>query len=371
VEAIFWIAALLMGYTYAGYALWLWAMARLRPRQVTRAEIKPFVSIVMAVHNEERNLPARLENLRALDYPADRLQVIIVSDGSTDATGEILRSAGAWVTPVMLPSAQGKAVALNAGVAAATGEVLVFFDARQRAEPDAVRQLVACFADPQVGVASGELVLEDAAGAPSGESLGLYWRIEKMVRRLESASGSVVGVTGAIYAMRRELFLELPPRTILDDVLVPMNAARTGRRVLFEPSAIARDRIFEQPGKEFARKVRTLTGNYQLLRLSPWLLTPSNPLLFRLISHKLLRLAVPFLMVLMLASSATLAGQPSHPFFRAVTALQALVYALALLGTSRAARRWKPVSVCYTFVMLNVAAAVALYNFVGGRTRWA
>ena len=162
-------------------------------------------------------------------------------------------------------------------------------DARQIVDPDAVSELVSCFADPDVGAVSGELLLESA----SADALGIYWKIEKVVRKLESATGSVVGVTGAIYAIRRELYTEIPPGTILDDVFIPMNVARMGKRVVFQPSAIARDRLFNEKGKEFSRKVRTLTGNYQLLRLAPWLLSPSNPLLFRFISHKLLRLLVP------------------------------------------------------------------------------
>ncbi len=186
------------------------------------------------------------------------------------------------------------------------------------------------------------------------------------MRKLESASGSVVGVTGAIYAIRRELYTEIPDGTILDDVFVPMNVARKGRRVIFQPSAIARDRLFSEKGKEFSRKVRTLTGNYQLLRLSPWLLSPANPLLFRFISHKLLRLLVPLLLVLMLFASAMISG----PVFRAIFWLQILFYVLAVLGSlSPSTRRLKPVAIANTFVMLNAAAALAFYNFVAGRNR--
>jgi cellulose synthase/poly-beta-1,6-N-acetylglucosamine synthase-like glycosyltransferase len=196
--------------------------------------------------------------------------------------------------------------------------------------------------------------------------VGLYWKIEKTVRRLESASGSVVGVTGAIYAMRRELWTDLPPGTILDDVYVPMNVARRGLRVVFEPAAIARDRVFAQKGKEFSRKVRTLTGNYQLVQLAPWLLTPANPLLFRFVCHKLLRLAVPFLLLGMLVASLLAGG----PFYGTLFCAQVLLYGLAVLGqVSPAIQRLKPVSIAHTFVMLNVAAAMAFYNFVVGRDK--
>lgn len=366
VKLVFWLSLLLILYCYAGYALWLALLARLRSRPVRSDIFHPRVSVVMAAHNEEQNLSGKLENLRAMEFPATSLEIIVASDGSTDRTAEILlREADrGLVVPVILPQARGKALALNSAVRKATGEILVFFDVRQMVDRDAILQLCSCFADPGVGAVSGELLLEDAHGRPTGDALGLYWRIEKLVRRLESATGSVVGVTGAIYAMRRELYRDLPEGTILDDVLVPMNVAREGKRVIFQPAAIARDRIFAASGKEFSRKARTLTGNYQLLALAPWLLSPSNPLLFRLISHKLLRLAVPFLLVLLLVSSAVAHGA----FYRMAFILQLIFYGLAALGWWRpAARRFRGVAVAETFTMLNLAAVVALYNFAAGR----
>ena len=365
-KLLFWLSFTLVAYTYFGYAAWLWLEARVHTRPIVQRPITPDVSIVIAARNEEANLPAKLENLRLLNYPRERIQIVIVSDGSTDRTASILREHASAVVPVILDESSGKARALNEAIKRATGEVLVFQDARQFVEPDAVSELVSCFADPAVGAVSGELLLEPNATAPSSDALGIYWKIEKVVRKLESASGSVVGVTGAIYAIRRELYSQMPPGTILDDVFVPMHVARLGKRVVFQQSAIARDRIFNEKGKEFSRKVRTLTGNYQLLRLAPWLLSPANPLLFRFISHKLLRLLVPLLLVLMLAASGLVRGL----FYRAVFWLQVLLYALAGLGAlSPSSKRFKPVAIASTFVMLNAAAALAFYNFVVGRNR--
>jgi poly-beta-1,6-N-acetyl-D-glucosamine synthase len=363
-KLVFWLCFALAGYAYLGYAIWLWLHVRLRKRPILPKNITPDVSIIIAARNEEANLPAKLENLRLLDYPQDRLQIVIVSDGSIDRTASILREQAPHIFPVVLDESNGKACALNEAVKHATGEILVFLDARQFVEPNAVSELISCFADSDVGAVSGELLLETSSGAPSPDALGIYWKIEKVVRKLESASGSVVGVTGAIYAIRRELYTEIPPGTILDDVFVPMNVARKGKRVVFQPSAIARDRLFSEKGKEFSRKVRTLTGNYQLLRLAPWLLSPANPLLFRFISHKLLRLLVPLLLVLMLIASAVASG----PFFRLIFWFQVLFYFLAFLGSfSPSARKLKPVAIANTFVMLNAAAALAFYNFVVGR----
>lgn len=365
-KSAFWICLALTAYAYFGYAIWLWLVVLVRRRPVLQQPITPTVSIIIAARNEERNVPIKLANLQQLSYPRDRIQIVVVSDGSTDRTAAILREQPSIVVPVVLNESHGKASALNAAVKHATGDILVFMDTRQTIDANAVAELVSCFADPNIGAVSGELLLENASGAPQTDALGVYWKIEKVVRKLESASGSVVGVTGAIYAIRRELYTGIPAGTLLDDVFVPMNVARTGKRVIFQPTAIARDRIFNEKGKEFSRKVRTLTGNYQLLKLAPWLLSPANPLLFRFISHKLLRLAVPLLLAVMLVSSGMAGGH----IYQALFWLQVLFYVLAILGAlSSSARRFKLIAIANTFVMLNAAAAVAFYNFLTGRSK--
>ena len=315
---------------------------------------------------KRRTCPPNWRIFVSWSTPCSQLQIVIASDGSTDRTNAILREQEPFVLPVILDQARGKANALNEAVRRATGEILFFLDMRQSVDIGALAALAACFADPQIGAVSGELLLQTPSGQPTGDALGIYWKIEKAVRKLESASGSVVGVTGAIYAIRKELYTEIPIGTLLDDVFVPMNIARSGARVVFEPAAIARDFIFSEKGKEFSRKVRTLTGNYQLLRLAPWLITPANPLLFRFISHKLLRLLVPLLLVLMLAAS----GIASGSFYRTIFWLQISFYALAAFGAfAPSIKEVRPVGVATTFVMLNAAAAVAFYNFVTGRNK--
>ena len=361
---LFWASLLVVSYIYFGYAILLALLARLRPRPIIREQITPTVSILIAARNEEQRLATKLANLRDLNYPRELLQVIMVSDGSTDRTAALLKEQGDFVTPLILPSSVGKALALNKAKAEANGEILVFFDVRQRVHVDAVAELVSYFADPEVGAVSGELMLDpNDLGKASG--LGFYWKIEKLVRKFESATGSVVGVTGAIYAMRRELYVDLPANTILDDVLVPMNVARLRRRVVFCPSAIAYDKIFVEQSKEFSRKVRTLTGNLQMLQLAPWLLTAQNPLLFRLISHKLLRLIAPLFLLVMLLSAALAGGW----LYTVMFILQLLFYGLATLGSIHASTcKWKPIAIAHTFVVLNLAALVALRNFMTRRT---
>lgn len=368
---VFWLAVAVTAYAYVGYLAWLWVRAQWRPRPALRGAGEPPVSVVMVVRNEEAVLAGKLRNLLELDYPAERLQIVVVSDGSTDGTEAILRehARNPRVHAVLNQLAGGKAQGLNDGMQVATGDVVVFTDARQQIERGAIRLLMENFVDPEVGAVSGELMLGDPASGETGRGMGLYWRIEKHVRELESCTGSVVGATGALYAVRRELVVEVPANTILDDVFIPMNVAKQGLRVLFDGRARAWDRPDLGAQREFRRKVRTLTGNYQLLQLAPWLLRGENPLRFEFISHKLMRLVVPLALAVALISSAFASG----PFCRAAFWLQIGFYALALLGWSG----WKlgPVSrpgeVAYTFAALNVAAVVAFLNFATGhKTVW-
>jgi cellulose synthase/poly-beta-1,6-N-acetylglucosamine synthase-like glycosyltransferase len=308
----------------------------------------------MVVRNEEQVLEDKLHNLLNLDYPPQRCQIVVVSDGSIDRTESILRtySSDPRLHVVMNQLSRGKACSLNDGIEVAQGEVVVFTDARQKIEPEALRVLLQNFADPEVGCVSGELMLGDHANDETGQGMGLYWRIEKTVRELEAISGSTVGATGALYAVRRELLASLPAGTILDDVYLPMQVVRQGKRVVFEPGARAWDIPDLGAAREFSRKVRTLSGNYQLLQLAPWLLGRSNPIRFEFVSHKLLRLAMPLALGLLLISS--LLG------FYALS----VVALTRLLNDGPVARAAKAAG---TFVLLNTAAVVAFANFVRGR----
>jgi cellulose synthase/poly-beta-1,6-N-acetylglucosamine synthase-like glycosyltransferase len=266
---------------------------------------------------------------------------------------------------VLLAEREGKAVALNHGIAAARGEVIVFTDARQEIEPSAIPQLIANLADSRVGCVSGELCLSGGSGARATEGVGLYWKMEKQIRKWESASGSVVGATGALYAVRRELIPTLPACTILDDVYIPMEVVRRGCRVVFEPEARAWDKPTAGFRREFLRKVRTLTGNYQLLQLMPWLLGRANPLRFELISHKLLRLLVPFALVGLLGASIVLPGS----FYKAWLGAQLLFYGVSPLAVlwPRLPGVGRLANLAWSFVVLNTAALVALVHFLTGK----
>ena len=366
---LFWGASAMLAYTYFGYAGWLWLRRRYRPCRVQSASCKPLLSIVMIVRNEAAVLDRKLRNLLALNYPPDLCEIIVFSDGSADATNDMLREASIEprVRVILATKARGKAVGLNQAIAIAHGEVVVFTDARQMIEPDALHLLARNFADPTVGCASGELMLGDPASGETVRGMGLYWRVEKTIREMESASGSVVGATGALYAVRRSLLVPVPQGTILDDVYIPMNVVRQGARVIFVPSARAWDVAPQKTGHEFSRKVRTLSGNYQLMQLAPWLLSGKNPLRFEFISHKLLRLFAPFALAAALIASADLAL--SRPFYRIALALQLAFYGLSLIALLKLVKGplGKVADAANTFVVLNSAALVAFVKFVTGR----
>jgi poly-beta-1,6-N-acetyl-D-glucosamine synthase len=364
---IFWVSAFSLVYTYLGYVGWLWIRRRWYCQPVEWNPFFPFISIVMVVRNEGTVLEAKLRNLKELNYPSDLVETVVVSDGSTDETNCILAEFGhAFGLKIILnQKAQGKASGINDAVKAARGEVVVFTDVRQQIEKDAVRLLMENFADRTIGCASGELLIGKPECGESTKGMGLYWKIEKSIREMESACGSVAGATGALYAVRRNLIQPLPPGTILDDVFIPMHVLKEGSRVVFDSRARAWDTPDLGMKREFARKVRTLTGNYQLLQSAPWLLGPVNPIWFEFFSHKIMRLFMPFALAALLITAAFLPA----PIYRFVLILQLSFYGLSLWGLIHPKRgplnRLSEASL--TFVLLNTAAAMAFANFLLGR----
>jgi cellulose synthase/poly-beta-1,6-N-acetylglucosamine synthase-like glycosyltransferase len=341
-DALFWLSVALIAYVYAGYPVLLGVWARVAagrrrgaaggPGPLRDGPLPP-VTVIIAARNEAARLPARIENLLASDYPADRLQIVVASDGSTDDTIAALEPYRSSVELILLPPG-GKASALNAAVARARHPILVFADARQRFARDTIRRLVRHFDRLSVGAVSGELVLDCERGigdSTVGDGVGAYWKYEKWLRRHEAMVGSTLGVTGAVYAMRRALWEPLPPGTILDDVLGPMRVVLRGYRVLFDAGALAFDEAARDVAVETQRKVRTLAGNFQLLALEPRLLLPVvNPVWLQFISHKIGRLAVPYALLAVLVSSAWLAA--GSWFYAAVLGAQLVFYGLAVYG---------------------------------------
>lgn len=364
---LFWSAAALIGYAYIGYPLWLALRRHLSPRPVQRSRFTGSISVVLVVRNEAATLRRKLQNLFEMYYPSPAWKIIVVSDGSTDATNQVLNeyAQDPRLRAVINPLPRGKAAGLNAAIALSDSDILVFTDVRQIIEPTALALLAENFADPEVGCASGELMLGDPDSGESGAGVGVYWLIEKRIREMESDSGSVAGATGAFYAARRQLVSAIPADTILDDVLIPMRIVQQGFRVVFDARARAWDIADQGANREFARKVRTLTGNYQLVQLMPSVLGPRNPIRFEFISHKLLRLCVPFALLALLLASFYLNGG----IYRLALLFQLAFYLFGLLRLLRL--QMGPLSraadVVLAFVLLNTAALVAFANFVSGR----
>jgi cellulose synthase/poly-beta-1,6-N-acetylglucosamine synthase-like glycosyltransferase len=362
IRTIFWVCAALVVYTYLGYPFLLILAAKLRPRPVRRGSSGPrTVSIILVVHNEAAIIERRLDELTVLlESSGLDGEILVVSDGSTDDTAELARRhAGRRVRVLELADNQGKAAALSQGCAAARHDIIVFADARQTWAPDALPLLVDNFADPEVGAVSGDLVLQ-ADGLLDG--VGLYWQLEKWLRRKESQVGSLVGVSGSIAAVRRELFRPIPPWTMLDDVYWPMQVALQHRRVVHDARAHAYDRLPLRTRDEFRRKVRTLSGNLQLTALLPALLLPwRNPLWVQFVSHKLLRLVVPWALLALLPLSWWLPDRVYQVLFWG----QLGAYGLALAGL--AGLRWRPAAAAAAFVVLNSASWVAGWVWVIGR----
>jgi cellulose synthase/poly-beta-1,6-N-acetylglucosamine synthase-like glycosyltransferase len=360
---LFWVSALIVGYVYVGYPCLLAVWARVadrRPRPVPFGDGRwPAISIVIAARNEAHRLPARIRNLLEQAYPGPS-DIIVVSDGSTDAPGAALAEFGSAVRLIELPSG-GKPLALNAGVAAASADILVFADARQRFAPGALAALVSNLSDPSVGGATGQLVLDcerQDADTPVGEGIGLYWRYEKSLRRNESRVWSTLGATGAIYALRRACWTPLPAGTLLDDVLAPMRAVLDGCRIVFEERAIAYDNSSIDAAAESRRKTRTLAGNYQILAQEPRLLLPFvNPVWLQYVSHKIGWLVVPWALLGLFVSSLALARV--NAVYAVPLAAQGVFYGLAIAGALFEARE-RFTRLAFTFVVLNFSAVAGL-----------
>jgi biofilm PGA synthesis N-glycosyltransferase PgaC len=302
---VIWTSLAFLVYVHFGYPIILFAWRRLAARSVKKGFWEPTVSLLIAAHNEQDTIEQKILNCLQLDYPREKLQIVIALDAPTDGTDSIAAHyEGEAVTIVNLKRHSGKAGALNRAVAAARGAILVFSDARQHLDREVLRELVANFYDLEVGSASGELVLLDENGREASDGMGLYWRYEKWMRSCEAEIHSMMGATGALYAIRRSLYCPMPPETILDDVFVPMSIVLRGQRAVFDGAARAYDQVSTSPEIEYGRKVRTLMGNFQLLAQMPALLSPfHNPVWLQFMSHKVARLVVPYvLMALFLAN---------------------------------------------------------------------
>jgi cellulose synthase/poly-beta-1,6-N-acetylglucosamine synthase-like glycosyltransferase len=379
VRLLFWISIGLPLYTYGVYPLILVALGAFkqaisdvrfglarRPRRIGRHTAGcPRVSIVFAAHNEEAVIVQKMRNCARLDYPSDALEILVGCDGCTDATVALARAAAPPNATVFdFSDRAGKPAVLNRLVPRAGGEIVIFCDANTALEPDAVRALVRHFARPQIGCVCGQLRLRSSDGRITGEQI--YWRYETLIKFFESRLNMLVGANGALFAVRRSLFVPLPADGIVEDFLIALNVRAAGAGVVYEPEAIAWEDVAPSPRQEFKRRVRIGAGNFHALRHTRRLLKPSaGAVSLALWSHKICRWLVPLALVGAEIAAALLSRQPLYAAFAAIGALLA---ALAVVGhrLERRERRWAPATVPYYFVSMNLALLLGLVAFARG-----
>ncbi len=364
--SLFWIAAALLVYIYVGYPLILVLLRRVAARPVRKGGVEPSVCLFITANDEATVIGSKLRNSLALEYAPGRLEIVVASDGSVDVTNEIVRlfrSSG--VKLLEFPERRGKMAAINAGVPTVRADVIVFSDANTLLDRRAIRALVRSLADPTVGVVSGDVILlgERAALAASED---LYYRYERWLQQAESELGSMIGVDGALYAIRRRLFVPPPDDTILDDLAIPMAALRAGYRAVFEPEARAYEQGSRSAWEEFSRKARIVAGAVQFLRRRhSFAAMPGGQVWFALISHKILRWLSPVFALMVFAASAAIAG--SVRFYSLALFVQVALLASGAVGCIPLLRRLKPIGMAHYLCLVYAAVAVGLVRGALGR----
>ena len=364
-EAAFWVCTALVVYVYAAYPALLWLLARMFGVTATRPKRRPlpFVSVVIAAHNEESVIQERLDNLLRLDYPADRLEILIASDGSTDRTCEIVRTcASPQVRLLDFATNRGKTAVLNDAVEQANGEVILLSDANTMLDRRAARRMAYWFADPRVGVVCGRLILVDSATGQNAD--GVYWKYETFLKICEARLGALLGANGAIYAIRRSLFPHPPDRLAVDDFVIPLLAQmRSGCRVVYDAGALAYEETPAEISAEFARRSRIGAGGFQSLSLLWPLLNPARGWIsLAFMSHKVLRWVCPFFLLGAAIASTTLVGRP---FYLTAAAAQAALYGVAL-----AVYLWPGLGATSRFVRLPTLFTAMNLALLAGFFRW-
>jgi cellulose synthase/poly-beta-1,6-N-acetylglucosamine synthase-like glycosyltransferase len=373
-KILFWLAAAALAYAYVGYPALVWLVSRLRPRAVRRAEFEPRVSVVITAYNEERDLASKLENTLALDYPQEKLEVIVASDCSSDRTDEIARSyAGRGVRLHRQAERLGKTAAQNAAVELARGEVILFSDATTLYQRDVLRAMLPNFADSSVGCVAGKLIYVDPAATSVGQGAKSYWGYETFLKTHESRACSLIGASGCLYAVRRSAYVPLYHEAC-SDFIIATKMVEQGLRAVYEPAAVCTEETNRQADKELRMRVRVIAQTYTDLWRHRRLLNPLRGGFYsvELLSHKVMRYLVPLFLLVAFVSSAALA--PRSLFYAAAFAGQAVFYAAALAGwlLERAGARVRLLSLPHYFVLANLAAVIAFYKFARGEryARW-
>lgn len=370
-ELLFWIAVCLIGYSYGLYPIIVAVWARIFPvnhatfDKPAQPAVAPDVACLVSAFNEERDIEARIKNIKAQTYDHDKLTLYVGSDGSKDRTAELIRKHdGDRVRAFVFEQNRGKATVLNELVDATSEPILVFSDANTEFEPDAVAQLVKHFSNPRIGAVCGQLQLRDAQGSNKDST---YWRIEQFLKQCESKIGGLLGANGSIYALRRDLYRPLAPDIIVDDFCIVMTAAAEGWTIVHEPKAIAHEETPDEISEEYHRRVRIGTGNYQALFRHPEYILKTNwPTRFSYLSHKVLRWLTPLFMLIAFIASAWMAF--TSQFYFALFALQLATYCTAGVISHFKLQSRLPslLAFVYYFLTLNWAFLVAFIRYLTG-----
>lgn len=379
IETLFWVSLSLIVYTYFLYPAILFViycsaqlrtdwryLIRGRDRRVRSLpeEAVPGISLIIPAYNEETHLPKKIVNLRELDYPREKLQIILISDGSTDATNSILGSVSdSNIETHILPKRSGKAQALNHGVRLARNEILVFSDASTLFAPDALHKLVRHFTQFHIGAVCGALRFQEQIASKQTE--GIYWKYECMLRLMEARLGATLTASGAIYALRRESYVPLDPGSVLDDFIIPMNARKAGYQVVYDPEAKAIDFGPDSIDGEFTRRVRIATGSFRSLLF--FLRAKTGAFVrFAFISHKLLRWLLPLFFCFLIICNAALIRNPPYS---GIALLQLFFYLWAGMGfiLRRRLKKARFALAAYYLLAMNIAFLVGLMRSVTGQ----
>jgi len=373
-QILFWVSIGLLAYVYAGYPLLVYLVSVLRPRPLTKGHIEPPVTILITAFNEQAAIREKLENTLKIEYPSNKLEILVASDGSTDGTDAIVSQfAGRGVTLFRQEGRVGKTATQNAAVEAAGGEIILFSDATTLYRQDVFKELLPSFADQGVGCVAGRLMYVDEESTNVGRGAQRYWNYETFLKTAESRACSLIGASGCLYAVRKSAYEPMYPEAC-SDFLICTSVYRKGLRSVFAPDAVCFEQTNRRADEELKMRVRIISQTFTDLWRNRDMLWPVKSGFFaiELLSHKLLRYAVPFMLFTSIVASTVLAG--GSTFFTIALVAQVLFYSLALAGwlLERAGKRLSMLAMPLYFVLANLASAVGFYKFLRGETytRW-
>jgi cellulose synthase/poly-beta-1,6-N-acetylglucosamine synthase-like glycosyltransferase len=373
-QLIFWSSVLLFIYTYLGYPLLVYLIGKISPKVVKRNEIEPTVTVLITAYNEERDIGAKLENTLLLDYPKDKLEILVASDGSTDETDNIVSQFAAQGVRLFHQEGRvGKTITQNNAVELSNGKIIIFSDATTNYQPNVLREILPNFADESVGCVAGKLIYVDKTKSTVGKGAKGYWNYETFLKESESRACSLIGASGCLYAIRKSAYVPMYAEAC-SDFLIATVVYKQGLRTVYEPNAICEEETNRQTDKEFSMRVRVIGQTFTDLWRNRGMMNPLNSGFYaiQLISHKVLRYAVPLFLLFTLISSAFLSF--NSWFFDIVLILQASFYAMAFVAwiAEKFGKKLGMLAIPLYFVLANWASVVAFYRFLSGETyaRW-